>query len=72
MKNSTTQIIIINIKPQITIIAISPILSWFVLSGHVSGSSDDFETLNCPNVSFEYVKYVIINDNFSHPENELS
>ena len=39
---------------------------------HVNGSSDDFRTLKDPNVSLEYVKYVIINDNFSHSENELS
>ena len=39
---------------------------------HVNGSSDDFQTLKDPNVSLEYVKYVTINDNFSHPENELS
>ena len=78
MKNKIAQIITINIKLQITIAAISPLLSFFPLlywSGslwHVNGSSDDFETLNCPNVSFEYVKYVIIYDNCSHPENELS
>ena len=72
MKNNTTQIITINIKLQITIAAISPLLSWLLLDGHDSGSSDVFWTLKDPNVSLEYVKYVIINDNFSHPENELS
>ena len=78
MKNKITQIITINIKQQITIAAISPLLSFFSLlcwSGsiwHVSGSLDDFETLNFPNVSFEYVEYVITVDKFSHPENELS
>ena len=72
MKNNTTQIIIINIKLQITILAISPLLRWLLLDGHVNGSSDDFRTLKDPNVSLEYVKNVIINDNFSHPENELS
>ena len=72
MKNNTTQIITINIKLQITILAISPLLSWLFLIWHVSGSSDNFRTLKDPNVSLEYVKYVIINDNFSHPENELS
>ena len=65
---------IINIKLQIIILAISPLLSWFVLLliWHVSGNSDVFRTLKDPNVLLEYVKYVIINDNFSHPENELS
>ena len=78
MKNNTTQIITINIKLQITIAAISPLLSFApflvcsFLDGHASGSSVIFWTLKDPNVSFEYVKYVIINDNFSHPENELS
>ena len=78
MKNNTTQIITINIKLQITIAAISPLLSFSpflvcsVLDGHVSGSSDVFRTLKDPNVSFEYVEYVIINDNCSQPENELS
>ena len=49
----------IKIKLQIAIAAISPLLSfpplldWFVLDGQISGS----------------VKCVIINDNFSHPEN---
>ena len=62
----------INIKLQITIAAISPLLSRLLLIWHVSGSSDAFWTLKDPNVSHEYVKYVIINDNFSHPENELS
>ena len=65
----------IKIKLQIAIAAISPLLSfpplldWFVLDGQISGSSDDLETLNGPNVSSKYVKCVIINDNFSHPEN---
>ena len=72
MKNNTTQIIIINIKLQITILAISPLLRWLLLDGHVNGSSDDFRTLKDPNVSLEYVEYVIINENSSHPENELS
>ena len=78
VKNNTTQIIIINIKLQITIAAISPLLSfasflvWTFLDGHVSGNSDDFWTLKDPNVSLEYVEYVIINDNCLHPENELS
>ena len=78
MKNKIAQIITINIKLQITIAAISPLLSFFSLlywSGslwHVSGNLDDFETLNCPNFSFEYVEYVITIDKFSHPENELS
>ena len=78
MKNNTTQIITINIKIQITIAAISPLLSFApflvcsILDGQVSGSSDDFWTLKDPNVSLEYVKYVIIDDNCSHPENELS
>ena len=72
VKNNATQIIIINIKLQITIAAISPPLNWLLLIWHVSGSSDVFRTLKDPNVSIEYVKYVIINDNFSHPENELS
>ena len=68
----------IKIKLQIAIAAISPLLSfpplldWFVLDGQISGSSDDFRTLKDPNVSLEYVKYVIINDNSSHSENELS
>ena len=72
MKNNTTQIITINIKLQITILAISPLLSLLLLIWHVSGSSDVFWTLNDPNVSLEYVEYVIINDNCLHPENELS
>ena len=77
-KNNTTQIITINKKIQITIAAISPLLSFSpflvcsVLDGHVSGSSDVFWTLKDPNVSFEYVIHVIINDNSLHPENELS
>ena len=78
MKNNTTQIITINIKLQITIAAISPLLSFSpflvcsILDGHVNGSSDDFWTLKDPNVSLEYVIHVIINDNSLHPENELS
>ena len=68
MKNNTTQIITINIKLQITIAAISPLLSRLLLERHVSGSSDVFRTLKDPNVSLEYVKHVIINENSSHPE----
>ena len=59
-KNKVTQTMINSIKLQITIDTISPFLSWSVSIWHVRGSSDDFRTLKDPNVSFEYVKYVII------------
>ena len=67
MKNNTTQIITINIKLQITILAISPLLSRLLLDGHVSGSSDVFRTSKLPNVSLEYIKFIYIHINVGHP-----